>query len=57
MKKSLVILFCLSVTFVYPQKSNVRAAYNYLKYDQLDKGKEVIDEAILNEQTKNSDMA
>src|SRR5258706_15945287 len=57
MKKLLVVFFVLLVSNSYSQKSNVRAAYNYLKYDQLDKGKEVIDEAIVNEQTKNSDMA
>ena len=57
MKKLLVLFLALQAGFSYAQKSNVRAAYNYLKYDQLDKAKQSIDEAIVNEQTKNNDMA
>ncbi|MBK5284490.1 MAG: tetratricopeptide repeat protein, partial [Bacteroidia bacterium] len=57
MKKSILICLVLTTSFSYAQKSNVRAAYNYLKYGEIDKAKKAIDEAIIHEQTKNSDMA
>jgi len=57
MKKIIVLFLALQAGFSFAQKSNVRAAYNYLKYDEIDKGKQAIDEAVVNEQTKNNDMA
>jgi len=57
MKKLILIFLVLTASFSYSQKSNVRAAYNYLKYGEIDKAKKAIDEAVIHEQTKNSDMA
>lgn len=57
MKKLIVLFLALQAGFSFAQKSNVRAAYNYLKYDELDKGRKAIDEAIANELTMNNDMA
>ena len=61
MKKNFVTLFisCIIVLHAYPQKAKVKAASNYYKepYQQYDKAKEAIDEAVLNEQTKNSEDA
>jgi Tfp pilus assembly protein PilF len=57
MKKIIILILALHVSFSFAQKSNMRAAYNYLKYDQIDKAKQSIDEAINHEQTKNNDMA
>ncbi len=37
------------------QKNKVQSAYNYLKYDQLDKAQEAIDAAKSHEQTMNDD--
>lgn len=53
MKK--ITLFLLAMIFTgaaFAQKSKVQTAWNFLKYDQLDKAKEAIDEAALNEQSK-----
>ena len=44
-----VILF--SALYAHGQKSNVQAAFNFLRYGQLDKAKEAIDEATLNEKS------
>jgi tetratricopeptide (TPR) repeat protein len=57
MKKIITLLLALTAGLTFAQKSNVRAAYNYLKYDQLDKAKQAIDEAVVNEQTKDNDLA
>ena len=55
MKKISFILLsvCLSVIYSSAQKAKVQTAYNYYKepYQQFDKAKEAIDEAILNDQT------
>lgn len=50
---ALLLLFSLNVAFA--QKAKVQAAYNYLKYDQLDKAKEAIDEALLDDASKAMD--
>lgn len=50
----LFLLFAGMSTFA--QKAKVKSAFNYYKepYQQYDKAKEAIDEAVANEQTKNS---
>jgi tetratricopeptide (TPR) repeat protein len=50
----LLIIFCIGVSYTNAQKAKVQTAYNYYKepYQQYDKAKEAIDEAILNEQSK-----
>lgn len=52
-----IISICFTIIYVSAQKSKVQTAYNYYKepYQQYDKAKEAIDEAILHEQSK--DMA
>ena len=53
-KSSLFLLIaCLSVIYTNAQKAKVQTAYNFYKepYQQYDKAKEAIDEAILNEQS------
>lgn len=57
MKKIFLLFLSLQISFSFAQKSNVRAAYNYLKYQEIHKAKKAIDEAIVNEQTKENDMA
>ena len=58
MRKKLIVLFlCLSAAYGYAQKANVQSAFNYLKYDQLDKAKEAIDAAVAYESTANSEKA
>lgn len=58
MKRLAVFFLCMTViTFVHAQKANVQSAFNYLKYDQLDKAKEAIDAAVKNESTMNSEKA
>jgi len=55
MKKagSIFLIICFSVIYAVGQKAKVQTAYNYYKepYQQFDKAKEAIDEAILNEQS------
>ncbi len=52
MKKiAFLLLLALSSTITYAQKSNIVSAWNYLKYDEIDKAKKAIDEASRNEQT------
>ena len=48
-----IVLF-ISVSYANAQKAKVQTAYNYWKdpYNQYDKAKEAIDEAILHEQSK-----
>ena len=49
MKRLKIILFtCLLSTSVFAQKSAIQTAYNYLRYDDLDKAKEAIDQAAGN---------
>jgi tetratricopeptide (TPR) repeat protein len=57
MKKIVVLFLCLSAAMAYAQKSNIQSAYNYLKYDELDKAKEAIDAAVAYESTANSEKA
>jgi tetratricopeptide (TPR) repeat protein len=58
MKRLAVLFLCLSFTFYgYAQKSNIQSAFNYLKYDELDKAKEAIDAAVVYESTANSEKA
>jgi tetratricopeptide (TPR) repeat protein len=47
------LTICLCAFYVSAQKAKVQTAYNYYKepYQQYDKAKEAIDEAILNEQS------
>jgi tetratricopeptide (TPR) repeat protein len=47
-----LLLLTLVITNSFSQKSNLVKADNYRKYEQLDKAKEAIDAATLNEQTK-----
>lgn len=49
----LVIITCFSVSLSYSQKAKVQTAYNFFKepYQQYDKAKEAIDEAVQNEQS------
>lgn len=49
----LLIIVLLYSGSLSAQKATVQTAWNYLKYDQLDKAKEAIDETAANEQTKN----
>jgi len=51
------LIICLSINSAYSQKSKVQSAFNYLKYDQIDKAKQNIDEAVLDESTKANDKA
>ena len=45
-------MFAVSVgTTLFAQKAAIQTAYNYLRYDDLDKAKEAIDQAALNEST------
>lgn len=49
----LVIILCISASYAVAQKAKVQTAFNFYKepYQQFDKAKEAIDEAITNEQT------
>lgn len=52
--KRLLLLFTATVLVISAataQKAKVQTAYNYYKYDELDKAKEAIDEAAQNETT------
>lgn len=51
-----VLILCLSANWAYSQKSKVKIAYNFYKepYNQFDKAKEAIDEALQDEQTKSN---
>ncbi len=52
--KKLLILFVaivLASSATFAQKAKVQTAWNYYKYDDLDKAKEAIDEAAVNEST------
>ncbi len=40
---------------LFAQKAKLQTAFNYLRYEQLDKAKETIDEAAMHEQTMNMD--
>ncbi len=48
-----IITICISVSLGYSQKAKVQTAWNFYKepYNQYDKAKEAIDEAVTNEQT------
>jgi len=57
MKKAVLFLWIfLGAAGAYAQKAKVKAAFNYYKepYQQYDKAKEAIEEAIANDQTKSS---
>lgn len=52
--KKLLILFVamvLAVSGTFAQKTKVQTAWNYMNYDELDKARTNIDEAVLNEST------
>lgn len=53
--RSILFVLVLSVTvqFAFAQPSKVTSCWNYLKYGELDKAKESIEAAILNEKTMN----
>lgn len=52
MKKiKLLLLILMCAGSLNAQKAKVQTAWNYLKYDQLNKAKEAIDEAAANEQS------
>lgn len=56
MKTKIIALgFLLIVNIAFGQKAKVQAAYNYLKYEELDKAKAEIDEAATNEGSMNMD--
>ncbi len=52
--KYTILFICFSVVYAFGQKAKVQTAYNFYRepYQQYDKAKEAIDEAILNEQSK-----
>lgn len=54
-----VIVFCFVSSVAFSQKSKVKVAYNYYKepYQQYDKAKAAIDEAMQDEQVKQMDIA
>ena len=47
----LIATFSVTTKKLYAQKSAIQTAYNYLRYDDLDKAKEAIDQAATNEST------
>ncbi len=47
----LLLIACLATTSIFAQKSAIQTAYNYLRYDDLDKAKEAIDQAAGNSST------
>ncbi len=49
------ILFISVISLSFGQKTKVQTAWNYLKYDELDKAREAIDEASKNESSMNMD--
>jgi tetratricopeptide (TPR) repeat protein len=51
----LISIFILFSTNSIAQKTKVQTAWNYLKYDELDRAKEAIDEASKNETSMNMD--
>ncbi len=52
----LALTICLAAfSQTYAQKVKVQSAFNYLKYDQLDKAREAIDDAAKHEQTLNDE--
>ena len=50
-----LVLFVSSIGIASGQKTKVQTAYNYLKYDELDKAREAIDEASRYESSMNMD--
>ncbi|MBL4653630.1 MAG: tetratricopeptide repeat protein [Flavobacteriales bacterium] len=53
MKKVLFSILMVGIfTASFSQNNKVVSAYNYMKYNELDKAKEAIDQAVLHEQTK-----
>lgn len=52
---SVLLIAVLATGFAIGQKREVQSAWNYLKYDQLDKAKESIDLASTHEQTMNEE--
>ena len=52
---SVLLIAVLATGFALGQKREVQSAWNYLKYDQLDKAKESIDLASAHEQTMNEE--
>jgi len=57
MKKLVFIAMMFVTTNIFAQKAQVQSAYSYLKYEQLDKAKEAIDQAITHETTMNNEKA
>ena len=56
-KKLIQLFLCMSVITGYAQKATVQSAYNYYRYEQLNKAKEAIDAAVVYESTANSEKA
>lgn len=54
-KLTFIIIYLLITSGIYAQKTKVQTAWNYLKYDELDKAKEAIDDASKNEGSMNMD--
>lgn len=59
MLKKISVLFLISVLSfnVQAQKANIQSAFNYLKDDDVAGAKKMIDEAVVNESTKNNAKA
>lgn len=53
----LLAAFILTTSILFAQKATVQSAYQYLKYEQLDKAKESIDQAVMSESTMNNEKA
>lgn len=47
--KSILLAFLLCASVAFGQKAKIAAAYNYLKYEELDKAKEAIDQAAIDD--------
>lgn len=52
---SALAIMVFAIGIASAQKKEVQSAWNYIKYDQLDKAQEAIDKAITHEQTMNDD--
>lgn len=50
-KIKFIIIFLFFSTSIFAQKAAIQTAYNYLRYDDLDKAKEAIDQAAINPST------
>ena len=57
-KKLSLLIACLFITTLsFAQKANIQSAINYLKENDIEKAKKMIDDAVVNESTKTSAKA